>query len=146
MAYALVAWDPPPGVDPNAVRDAVLNAMTHSGGSRRPVRFLDRVALYHSGSTGVSFRTVRDRLRLVITAFPGTEIIIIMPDADDEVAGWLDPLKGTFPDARPIMNITGDLYPLLWRLEGSGTPTAPPTGDAADPLFDAPAFVPGGGP
>lgn len=145
MSYALVAWDPPAGADPGPVRDAVLDAMTHSNGTRPPVRFLDRVALYRSRSTGVNLGTIRDKLRPVVAAFPGTEIMIIMPDSDDEVVGWFDPRKGTFPDARPIMNSTGDLYPLLWRLRGSGAPTAPETGDTADLLFDAPPFVPGGG-
>ena len=85
--------------------------------TRRPVRFLRRVALYPSVPTGVGLRRVRDQLRPVVRAFPGTEIMIIQPDAGDEVAGWFNPQKGRFDGARPIMNEEGGLYPLLWRVQ-----------------------------
>jgi hypothetical protein len=51
-------------------------------------------------------------LRPVIQAHPGLEVMIIMPDPGGPVGGWVDPARGNFQTARPIMNMPNtDDYP-----------------------------------
>jgi hypothetical protein len=110
MAYALVAWEPPPASDPVAVDAAVITAITGYGGREAPIQILDRLWVYPSRPSGVGFTTVRDWLRPVATQFPGIQLLIIMPRPGDTVAGWLDATKD-FTRARPILNQSCTLKP-----------------------------------
>ena len=120
MAYALVAWDAPSGADTVQITADVAAALTLRGGAQPATRFHDRLFLYPSPASGIGFSTVRDRLSQVVRDHPGIEVMIIMPEKDSTVAGWIDPSRGSFPDARPIMNTASDgIYPRILRIPSS---------------------------
>ena len=122
MAYALIAWQPPADGDAAEIEAAIIAALPAG-----PHQFLDRLILYPSPQLGVGFSTVRRRLSPVVRAHPGLELMIMMPDKGDTVGAWLDPAKGTFPLARPIMNEPGtENYPIL-------IPPPPPPSGAGGP-------------
>ena len=121
MAYALVSWDAPPGADTAQITADISAALSLRGGTKPATRFHDRLFLYPSPASGIGFSTVRDRLSPVVRNHPGLEVMIIMPEKDSTVAGWVDPSHGSFPDARPIMNTASDgIYPRILRVPTSG--------------------------
>lgn len=111
MAYALIAWQPAPGVSADQIAQDIEAALPGVG---VPERFLDHVLLYPSPEGGIGYSTVRQRMKTVVDNHPGLHLMIIMPSKGETVAGWFDPASGTFDKARPIMN-QGDLrtFPVL---------------------------------
>lgn len=107
MAYALISWDPPSNLDADEIQTELEDALTLNAGARKPIILHRRLWLYRSPPAGIGFSTVRKRVAAVVKKNPGLEVLIIMPDKGDTVAGWLDPMKGSFPEARPIMNQDG---------------------------------------
>lgn len=112
VAYALIAWDPP--VDANAadIEQDLMDSITLDGGTRVPVKFLDRVVLYPSRPGGIGFSQVKMRVQQVVGRHPGLQLMIIMPQEGTQVRGWFDPAKN-FDAARPIMNESGSTFPAI---------------------------------
>lgn len=104
MAYALIAWDPPPGSDADEVDQRIRDALTFDGGARTPVHLLPRLVVYPSKPGGIGFSRVREVIKDVQDATPGLQIMIIMPDEGAKVAGWFARPCTDFDAARPIMN------------------------------------------
>lgn len=114
MAYALIAWQAPAGASQARIRTEIEEALPSVPSGAGPAHFLDGLLLYPSPPVGIGFSTVRNRMKDVVKNNPGLELVIVMPEAGDTVAGWLDPARGTFPEARPVMNRSGaDTFPLL---------------------------------
>ena len=121
MAYALVAWDAPPGADTAQITADIDVALTLRSGAQPAIRFHDRLFLYPSPPSGIGFSTVRNRLSQVVRDHPGLELMIIMPEKDSTVAGWVDSNRGRFPNARPIMNTDSDgIYPRILPIPAAG--------------------------
>lgn len=102
MAYALVAWR---GDD-----EAIDAAMEELGG----IPFFRGLFLIRED--GASWPDVREALRAVVEANPGTEAVIIMPAKGARVGGWVDtaPTPADLEEARAIMNRSGsNVLPIL---------------------------------
>jgi hypothetical protein len=112
MSYALVSWQPPPDSDGAQIDEQILETIRQDFPNREPVLLLDRLLLCPSDRRGVGYSRVKRMLRPVIQAHPGIEVMIIMPDPGAPVGGWVDPARGNFQTARPIMNMPNtDDYP-----------------------------------
>jgi len=103
VAYALIAWSWPHD-DHRAVHADLTEALSLRGGTTTPTEFFPGLFLYPSPSTGIGFDTVRRKVASVVADNPGLQVMVIMPSKGETVAGWIDPLKGTFDEVRPTLN------------------------------------------
>lgn len=113
MAYALISWDPP-AANEAAADQAMEDALTLNNGASVPVRLTRRLMVYPSPPAGISFSTVRGRVKDVVEAHPGMAAVIVMPDAGDTVAGWFTGDVTRLDPVREILNKGGsDIYPRI---------------------------------